>query len=161
MGQKSGTGVLLAIALFKLLKALLLIAVGIGALSLRHDSHLISSLQHLLREFGLYPHHRLVIRALSRISGLDRQRLEQLGIGSFVYAIVFLIEGTGLLLRKRWAEYLTIAVTASFIPFEVYELVRQASALRATGLALNLVIVLYLVARRWLEREPARAQWTA
>ena len=65
---------------------------------------------------------------------------------------MFLVEGVGLLLRKRWGEYLTIVVTASFIPFEIYEMAHKPTALKAGGIALNVVIVVYLVVRRWRER---------
>jgi uncharacterized membrane protein (DUF2068 family) len=51
------------------------------------------------------------------------------------------------LLRKRWAEYLTTGVTASLVPLELYELLEQPSALKAAGIALNVLIVVYLAAR--------------
>jgi len=70
-----------------------------------------------------------------------------LAVGTFVYAAVFLVEGTGLLLRKRWAEYLTTIVTASFVPFELYEMAHTPSVLKAAGIALNVAIVVYLIVR--------------
>jgi hypothetical protein len=45
-----------------------------------------------------------------------------------VYAGLLLTEGLGLLLRKRWAEYLTIITTAGLIPIELYEMSRRATA---------------------------------
>ena len=43
---------------------------------------------------------------------------------TFAYSALFLVEGTGLFFEKRWAEYLTIVATVSFIPVEIYELLK-------------------------------------
>ena len=82
----------------------------IAALSLRNDADTLTTIRHLVREMGIDPSHRLVDGAISKVSGLGHRRLEALSVGTFVYAAVFLVEGTGLLLRKRWAEYLTVLV---------------------------------------------------
>jgi uncharacterized membrane protein (DUF2068 family) len=153
MAQSKSSGVLFAIALFKLVKAVTLIAIGIAALSLTKHADSVATLKHLVREVGLEPNRRLVVRAISKISGLDHRRLEELSVATFSYAAVFLVEGSGLLLRKRWAEYLTVFVTASFIPFEIYELFHKVTALKAVGIAVNALIVAYLVLRLWRERK--------
>jgi uncharacterized membrane protein (DUF2068 family) len=152
-----GRKALLAIAIFKLLKATALVATGVAALSLAHDSTSFLTLQRVAEHIKLGPDNRLVDRALAAIWGLDAKKLEELGLGTFVYAAVFLTEGTGLLLRRRWAEYLTTIVTASFIPFEVYELARGFSALKVAGLGVNVAIVAYLLARILAKRAPQRA----
>jgi uncharacterized membrane protein (DUF2068 family) len=144
---------LLAIALFKLVKAITLITVGVAALSLSQGEGVIVSMRHFVRDLGIDPSHRLVDGAISKISGLDHRRLEELSVGTFAYAAIFLVEGTGLLLRKRWAEYLTVLVTASFIPFEGYEMAHKPTALKAVGIGVNAVIVVYLVVRLWHERQ--------
>jgi uncharacterized membrane protein (DUF2068 family) len=63
---------------------------------------------------------------------------------------VFIVEGVGLLLRRRWAEYLAVIATASFLPLEIYELVERVEASRALLVLANLVV--YLVARLGAER---------
>jgi uncharacterized membrane protein (DUF2068 family) len=65
----------------------------------------------------------------------------------FVYAGLMTIEGVGLLLGKRWAEYFTVIVTASLVPFEVWEIVRHATVIRISALVINAAIVIYLIAR--------------
>jgi uncharacterized membrane protein (DUF2068 family) len=152
MGQRKSSGVLLCIALFKLVKAVTLIAVGIAALSLTHDAHTLTTIRHLVRDVGIDPSHRLVDGAISKVSGLNHRRLEELSIGTFVYAAVFLVEGTGLFMRKRWAEYVTVFVTASFVPFEIYEMAHKPTVLKAVGIGVNVLIVGYLVIRLWRER---------
>jgi uncharacterized membrane protein (DUF2068 family) len=154
--QRSPTG-LLAIAVFKLVKATVLVAVGVGALSLIHNPDTEATLRHLLNVLRVDPNNHFFNRGLSAVSGLDQRRLAEVGIGTFVYAAVFLVEGTGLLLRKTWAEYLTTIVTASFVPLEVHEMVRKASALKAAGIAVNVAIVVYLVLRLLHERRDRHA----
>ena len=149
MSKQRGAGVLLAIALFKLVKASLLIVLGVGALSLVHDHDVAATLRDVVAEFRVDPQNAFIHRTITRISGLDAKRLEELSVGTFVYAAVFLVEGTGLLFRKRWAEYLTTLVTLSFIPFEVYEMVHHPSVLKAVGIGVNALIVAYLAIRLW------------
>ena len=63
------------------------------------------------------------------------------------YAALFLTEGTGLLLRKRWAEWLTIVATSSLMPLELYELIKEFTAIRLTVLLVNAAVVLFLIYR--------------
>ena len=51
----------------------------------------------------------------------------------------------GLWNEKRWAEYLTVVVTASLIPFEIYEMVHHLTPIKIGALALNAAILVYLV----------------
>ena len=75
-----------------------------------------------------------------------------LAITAFAYAVVFTVEGTGLVMRKHWAEWLTVIVTASFMPFEVWEIVRHPDAVRIGALIANALIVVYLLWRRLQDR---------
>ena len=101
------------------------------------------------------PNDRLIHGVIASISGLDARRLHELSLGTFMYAAVFLVEGTGLLLRKHWAEYLTTLMTASFIPFEIYELWHRPSTMKGGAIALNTLIVVYLAQRLWPRPSPA------
>lgn len=152
MNERERPGALLAIAIFKLLKAALLVAGGIAALLLARDSQGWTMVEQLANALRSGASNRLIISALGALSGLSMRRLEELSLGTFVYAAVFATEGVGLLLRKHWAEYLTTLVTASFVPFELYELGHEPSWLKLGGLLLNVVIVLYLALRLWQRR---------
>jgi uncharacterized membrane protein (DUF2068 family) len=84
----------------------------------------------------------------------ELKELSALGAG---YAVLFLTEGTGLLFRKRWAEWLTIVATSSLMPFEVYELIKQFTAVRLLALLVNAAVVLYLIYLvRQKENTPSR-----
>lgn len=140
------SGVLLAIALFKLLKAVLLVAVGIGAIKLLHRdvADTVMSWVAILR---VDPDNRFVNPLLNRIFLLSPKQLEAASVGTFFYAALFFVEGTGLLLQKRWAEYFTIITTGGLIPLELYELARHVTAAKTGVLIVNAAIVVYLVLR--------------
>ena len=137
---------LLLIALFKLVKAILLIVVGIGALKLLHHD-VAETVSHWVDVLRVDPGNRFLHGMLSRLLAVSPKQLEAASVGTFVYAGLLLTEGTGLLLRKRWAEYFTIITTAGLIPLEVYESIRHLTAAKLVVLGINAAIVVYLVVR--------------
>ena len=58
-------------------------------------------------------------------------------------------------MEKVWAEYMTALITATFIPIEVYELMRHVTVIRACVLVGNVIVVAYLVMRLCQQRRPA------
>jgi uncharacterized membrane protein (DUF2068 family) len=144
--KKSGTGMLRLIAVFKLLKAALLIAVGIGVLKYVHQD-LSCALEHWIAMLGLNPGNRLLDRAIEKAANLTPHKLKLVGVGSFMYAGLFLVEGTGLWLAKRWGEWVTIIITSSLVPVEIYECYHHLTAIKILVLLLNITIVFYLVHR--------------
>jgi uncharacterized membrane protein (DUF2068 family) len=132
------------IAAFKLFKGLVLLAVGIGAVKLLHKD-MASELLRWADIFRVDPNNHYFQRLLERFSILDARKLRELSVGTFFYSVLLLTEGTGLLLGQRWAEYFTIIATSSFIPLEVYEIAKRASAAKLVVLLLNIVVVAYLV----------------
>ena len=143
--RKSGATLLL-IALFKLVKGLLLLAVGIGAVKLLHRdiAETISNWVDFLR---VDPDNRFIHGILTRVLNLTPAQLKAASVGTFIYAGLLLTEGVGLLFRKRWAEYFTIITTAGLIPLELYELSRHITPARIAILIINIAIVVYLVVR--------------
>lgn len=133
---------LLLIALFKLAKAIILVAAGIGVFRLL-DPAVAERVENWLAEIQLEPGRRI----LAFLTGANAKQIEGLGVLAFGYASLFLVEGVGLLMRKRWAEWFTIIVTASLLPFEIYELTKGASAAKIATIAINVAVVVYLVMR--------------
>jgi uncharacterized membrane protein (DUF2068 family) len=131
------------IGFFKLLKGLILLAAGIGALKLLHKDTA-AEFEHWADIFRIDPDNYYIHRLLEKFSTLDDRKLKALGAGTFFYAGLLLTEGTGLLLQKRWAEYFSIIVTSSFIPLEIYEIAKRPDAERVIVLAINIAIVVYL-----------------
>jgi uncharacterized membrane protein (DUF2068 family) len=137
---------LLLIALFKLIKGFLLVAVGIGALRLLHRD-VADTVMHWVDILRVDPDNRFIHAALIRVLSVSPKQLKVTSAGSFIYAALLLTEGTGLLLRKRWAEYFTIITTGGLVPLEVYEIARHITAAKIVVLAVNVAIVVYLVVR--------------
>jgi uncharacterized membrane protein (DUF2068 family) len=141
---------LFAIGAFKLLKAVLLIALGVGVFRLVHHD-IGMTLEHWITRFRADPHDRFFDALIHRATGISHEKLELIGVGTFVYAAIFLTEGIGLLMRKRWAEWMTVVSTSLLLPLEMYELARRATFPRALTLVLNVIVVIYLIVR--LRRE--------
>jgi uncharacterized membrane protein (DUF2068 family) len=91
------------------------------------------------------PDNRFIHGLLTRALRISPKQLVATSIGTFIYAGLLLTEGTGLLLRKRWAEYFTIIATALLIPLELYELQRHFTTAKVGVLVVNVAIVVYLV----------------
>jgi uncharacterized membrane protein (DUF2068 family) len=135
---------LVLIAAFKLSQALLFIAMGVGALRLVGKDIgdlLIRLAEHL--HFSSEP--RLVDFILEKSPLVNDRLLKRIGAVVFIYAALDLIEGTGLYLEKAWAEYLTLAITASFLPWEIFEVLRKVTWIRSGLLAVNALVVFYLL----------------
>ena len=139
------------IAAFKLLKGVVLLAVEIGALRLLHKD-LAALADHWINAFRVDPHNRYLHWLLAKLPMVDDQELKELSVGTFIYSAIFLTEGVGLALSKRWAEYFTIITTGSFLPLELYELIHRATIPKGVALVLNIAVVVYLV--RELRRYP-------
>src|SRR4051794_40123001 len=109
---------------FKLATGLLLAATGFGIFRLVNKD-LADVLEHFAVRIHLDPENRLVQDAVSRVSGIDKAQLKALGVGTFFYAALETVEGVGLLLRRHWAEYLTVIATGLLLPLEIYEIVEK------------------------------------
>ncbi len=132
------------IALFKLVKGVLLVTAGIGALKLLHKD-VGQTVQSAIDVLRVDPDNRFIHSFMVRMLAVNDRTLKEISAGTFAYAALFLTEGTGLLFRKRWAQYFTIIVTTSFLPLEVYELARRISAAKVAVILINIAIVAYLI----------------
>lgn len=134
------------IALFRWSKALVLIGAAFGAMRLLHPGAAQRVAQWAM-QLPIVGQHRFLLGAVAKLTRLDTTKVEWIVAALFAYAALFIVEGFGLWLQKRWGEWLTIVATTSFIPFEAYELWRRATAVRGAMLAANVAIVIYLVWR--------------
>jgi uncharacterized membrane protein (DUF2068 family) len=150
--KPSETRVLRMIALFKLLKTTVLIVVGLGALRLIH-ADIATVLAHWVKSFGLDPGQPFVDHFLQKATVLTPNTIRGIGVGSFIYAGLFLTEGIGLWLLKRWAEWFTIIMTSSLLPIELYEIHRHPTEWKVLLLVFNVAVVAFLFYQ--LRHEPA------
>jgi uncharacterized membrane protein (DUF2068 family) len=134
------------IGAFKLLKSALLLGLALGLLQLAHGDAA-ATLDRWAIQLHIDPDGEHLGPFVQKVLMLDQSRLHALSAGLLAYASLFLVEGVGLMLKKRWAEWLTVVATASLVPLEVYEIFRHPRPLRVALLVVNLAIVWYLAAR--------------
>ena len=135
---------LVLIASYKTLQALLFALIGLGARHLLHKD-VGDELALLADHLRFNPESRLVNFVLDRASVLNDPILRRIGILAFAYSAVSYIEGIGLYFERVWAEYLTLIITASFLPWEIIEIFRRQTIFRFSLLATNLAVFLYLL----------------
>jgi uncharacterized membrane protein (DUF2068 family) len=140
---------LVTIGLFKLVEAVFFLLVGFGALHYIHRD-LGDAAQQLALRLRIDPDGRLVSWVLDHLDDITAHRLRQIGVATFLYAGLRVTEGVGLVMEKVWAEYMTVGVTISFLPWELYEIARRPDWLRVCLLIANLIVLAYLV--WWLRR---------
>jgi uncharacterized membrane protein (DUF2068 family) len=134
------------IALFKFLKSASLIALSVGAFRLLHKD-LGQLAEHWVERWGLDPGKHYVMVALEKVSRVSPQEIKKLGIVGLIYAALFLTEGIGLWMLRRWGEWVTVIISGSLVPVEIYETYRHPSALKVCVVVVNVAIVIYLIWR--------------
>jgi uncharacterized membrane protein (DUF2068 family) len=138
--------VLRLIAVFKFCKAVLLVVVGLGAVRLL-DPSVAARAQRWVAALASSNDRGAVLDVIALVGGLSRRRLEAVGVGAFLYAALFSVEGVGLWRGRPWAEYLTVIATLSLVPLEVFELTRAITPPRVAALVVNLAVAAYLLRR--------------
>jgi uncharacterized membrane protein (DUF2068 family) len=76
---------------------------------------------------------------------VQSHQLRQFSMLTIGYALLCLIEGTGLVMRRVWAEYFTVFVTLLGIPIEVYELMDHFTWIKVGVMAINVAVLFYLL----------------
>ncbi len=122
----------------------MLLVAGAGILRLVHRD-LGAAAERLVETFHLNPGNHYLLRAVARVSSLTPRQLREIGLAAFFYAGLFIIEGIGLWMLKRWGEWLTVVITSSLLPFECIALWRHADIPKLTIFLANVAIVAYLI----------------
>jgi uncharacterized membrane protein (DUF2068 family) len=135
---------LLLIAIYKFLHALFFIGIGIGAHRLLHKD-IADQVDLFARHLRFNPESRLVNFLLEKASLINDPVLRRIGFFAYCYAAVTLVEGVGLYLEKAWGEFLTLAITASFLPWELFEIFRHITWIRVGLFAINILVFVYLL----------------
>jgi len=142
----------------RFVKGTVLVLAGILLIALSGTDAFQDFVQRAQTELNLNPGQhiwqRLYEQTLVRFGLASTRVRDALGAGAVLYGLLEIVEGIGLLRRRRWAEYLVLVATCAFIPVEVDELVRHPTAFKALAFAVNIAIVAYLVWRKrlFLER---------
>lgn len=144
------------IGLLKLLKGAFFVALGFGLLQMLHRDLYLFALQ-AVEALHLDPDRLLIANLLDKVSLVTDHRLKQLSGLVFLYASLDFVEGVGLVLEKRWAEYFTLILTIALLPFEIFKLIHHPNHWTVSVLIVNILIVIYLV---WLVRPMQRLSRT-
>lgn len=144
MGRRRSDRLLPWIAAERTIRGLLLLGAGVYLLS-QTGASLSATAVHVARLVELDPRRPFIHHLIARLGSLSKHEVTLFGIGALGYGVLELVEGIGLFLRKRWAEWLTVIATSFLVPVEIYELVKKPSWLKAAGLAVNVLIVIYLI----------------
>lgn len=145
------------IGALKVMSGLLFLVVGTGIFRLVNRD-VGDTLEHIASVIKLDPENHVIHTAINRVAGIDRAHLRAIGVGTFFYAILHLIEGIGLFMEREWAAYLTVIATGSLIPVEVYEIARKVSAVKIAVLIFNILILIYIIVKLRQERRALAAQ---
>src|SRR5215469_8720169 len=132
------------IAIYKAIKTVCLIIVAMVAFGL-HQEQNFARLVHSLEHLSLTDSSGLRWRLVELLEQMGPSKFVAVGIVALAYAAIFATEGTGLWLRKHWAEWFTVIATGSLIPIEFYEVLFRFTWLKLGALVANVVIVVYLV----------------
>ena len=149
------------IILERLVKATVLVLGGVAiiALSAGNDLHRLAA--EVQSQYNLEPGRHLWRRALTW--ALDRigRHPDAVGVAALLYGLLEAVEGAGLIMRRRWAEYLVVLATSAFLPVEASEVLHRPTPTKVGALLVNLVIVVYLAWRKRLFVERPRRVPTA
>jgi uncharacterized membrane protein (DUF2068 family) len=140
------------IGVFKLCKGLVFLIVGLGFATFVHKD-MADQVIWWMRLFSLRQEDHYIDMLLSWATGFNQHDFGVLKISIFVYAALMLTEGVGLMLLERWAEYLTVFATASFVPLEVWSDIRRFGWIKTFILLLNLLALWYLSTRLFASRQ--------
>ena len=124
-GELKENGGLFLIAVFEIIKAALFLVAAAGVFHLiNRDTQVeLTKLLHIFRINGDWKFAKMM---LTRADLIDPYKA-RISLILVVYAALHATEGIGLLLRKRWAEYFTVIMTALPLPYEVYLLVHHTT----------------------------------
>jgi len=130
----------------RVLRAVVLI--GVGLIVLTHvQADWVDTARRFAERIGLDPSRNETGKVITRLAGFGPQQVVRDGVIAVVYGLMEAVEGYGLFRRRPWGEYLTVLSTAVlFIP-EIQELLKHPTDLKIVALALNIIIVLYLIIR--------------
>lgn len=142
--NRERSGGLRAIALFEALKGLLVLVAGFSLLALIHHD-LQDYAGQLIAHLHLNPAKRYPAIFSQLLSKATDTRLRDLAMLASLYSVARFIEAFGLWYEKKWAEWFALASGGIYLPVELYEISKGFSWMKFTFVALNLLIVLYLV----------------
>jgi uncharacterized membrane protein (DUF2068 family) len=148
---------LIIIGAFKILEGTFFVLLGLGVVRLLHRD-VGDLLLRLALALRIDPESHFVNLLLDKVQLLTPHKMRLISAGIFLKAGLDYLEGIGLAMEKTWAEWLTIGLTASFLPWEVFEIIRRFTWMKVGITLLNVLVLLYLL---WVQQLRLRANHRA
>jgi uncharacterized membrane protein (DUF2068 family) len=99
----------------------------------------------LVRQFGYNIDRSKLVGLIHHALTLSPAMIRLVAVGLAAYAVIEVVEGTGLWLLRRWGEYFSMVATSLGLPIEIYDLASRVTVIRLLFFLVNLFLVLYLV----------------
>jgi uncharacterized membrane protein (DUF2068 family) len=145
------------IAVFKILKGLFLLSLGVSLIFLNSRARWMDSISGWATDELLIVHSKTLHYLLNQLQhALTGGHLRATGVLALFYSGILFTEGLGVYFQKRWAEFLMIIATSALIPLEIHHLFVKRSVAAVIILLVNCFIVWFLY--RVLRREQPGAQ---
>lgn len=144
-----------AIATIEAAKGALVVVVAgtVGGWAHHNAEHIA---EQIVRGFHLDSTHHYPHVFIEGARAFSHVRFGLLIAGTLAYATMRFVEAYGLWRLRTWARWFGVASGALYVPVEIYEIARQLSVSRLVVLAINLLVVLYLLwARGPFHPQPA------
>jgi uncharacterized membrane protein (DUF2068 family) len=135
------------VATIEFTKGIVVVLAALGVFSMRHKD-IWGVAESFLEFFHVNPLHRYVGVFIDLVYRLSDVRLWKIAVAASIYVILRFVEAYGLWYIRPWAEWLAIASGSIYIPFEVADLLRRPDWFRLLVVAVNVGIVLYMLALR-------------
>jgi uncharacterized membrane protein (DUF2068 family) len=145
--------VLRLLALERGIRGVLIVLAGVAVIEFRNSEHALrqlferdlTALKPAADNFNYDLENSPIVATIRHTFAFKQSTLLVVAIALFAYALIELVEGVGLWLAKRWAEYFTVVATALFLPLEIRELTERITWLRVGALAVNVAAIVYLI----------------
>jgi uncharacterized membrane protein (DUF2068 family) len=142
----------------RFLRALLFFGLAVLLWQFKHSQHSIEAdfdrerpiLRELFRQLGFNIDHSKLVGLIQHALTLSSSSLTLLAIALAAYAAIEVVECVGLWLARRWGEYFAMVATSLGLPLEIYDLSHKVTVTALIFLAVNLALVVYLVATKRL-----------
>jgi uncharacterized membrane protein (DUF2068 family) len=146
LDEQANAAGLRAVAILESTKGILVVALAITIIVLR--GHLQDYTEDLLYHLHIDFDRRFAHMLLDATSKLTGTRKLTLCLISSVYAALRFVEAWGLWHRRVWAEWFALISGSMYLPWEISSVVHRASWLHIGLLAINVVIILYMLEMR-------------
>jgi uncharacterized membrane protein (DUF2068 family) len=142
--RRRGDAWMRLVAVGRFVYGLILLAVGLTTFNLI-GKNLTTELSKLINRWHLDAHLVYVHWLMKKIPDVSHGLLVLLTVVTFFYAALAFTEGAGLVAGKRWAYWLVIWDTASFIPVEIFRLCKEFDWINFGLLFFYTASVIYLL----------------